>query len=173
LAEIYDKLQAMVGSEEGPFPCTYEVNKPMIQHWCKAMEDNNPLYTDEAYAKKSKYGGIVAPPAMVQVWSMERPQPSGKEADAAYQPKLYKMLADAGYTATVATNNSLEFFRMLRIGERLSIKSRFASVSPEKTTRTGVGFFVVNEKIYLDSKGEVVCIQPFTTFHFKPAQRKE
>ena len=42
-----------------------------IRHWCEVMRDANPLYTDEEYASKSRYGGIVAPPTMVQTWSLD------------------------------------------------------------------------------------------------------
>jgi len=58
--EVYEKLLAMVGEEAGPFEAPNAVNEAMIRHWCEAMEDGNPLYSDEEYAKKSKYGGIIA-----------------------------------------------------------------------------------------------------------------
>ena len=46
------------------------VNLPMIRHWTDAMGDANPVYTDEALAAASVHGEIVAPPAMIQVWTM-------------------------------------------------------------------------------------------------------
>ena len=79
-------------------------------------------------------------------------------------------LHEAGYTNIVATNNGWEFFRPLRVGDRLSTKGRLASISAEKKTRTGVGFFVTNETTYLNQKGEVVSKQSFTTYHFKAPQ---
>src|SRR5690606_41716487 len=33
--------------------------------------DANPVYTDEAFAKASSKGSIIAPPAMLQAWSLE------------------------------------------------------------------------------------------------------
>lgn len=174
MAELYDELQALIGSEEGPVESLYDVNEAMIWHWCKAMDDRNPLYTDEEYAKKSKYGGIVAPPQMAQTFSMDslnRIWPDlAKEEAGGYSDSLREKLHEAGYTETVATTNSLEFFRPLRPGDRLSRKQRCASVSTEKKTRIGVGYFITNENIYLNQRGEVVCIQPFTTLHFKPPQ---
>lgn len=174
MAVIYEELQAMVGLEEGPEESILEVNKAMILHWCKAMDDRNPLYTDEKYAKKSKYGGIIAPPPMVQTFCMDAPWPEPQKKKAAatgYADKLRETLHKAGYNQTVATTNALEIIRPLRVGDRLSSKRRLASVSPEKQTRTGTGFFVTNERIYLNQKGEVICIQPFTTLHFKAPQR--
>ncbi len=44
---LYEDLQTIVGKEDGPFEANDEVNKAMIRHWCEAMEDGNPVYTDE------------------------------------------------------------------------------------------------------------------------------
>ncbi|MEO2168989.1 MAG: MaoC family dehydratase N-terminal domain-containing protein, partial [bacterium] len=47
-----------------------DVNGPMIRHWCDAMGDQNPVYTDPDFAAKSVHGGIVAPPSMLDTWAM-------------------------------------------------------------------------------------------------------
>ena len=174
MADIYEELQALIGSEEGPADSVLEVSEAMILHWCKAMDDRNPLYTNAEYARKSKHGGIIAPPPMAQTFCMDRtwPEPEKKVEASGYQDTLMKKLREAGYTETVATTNALEFFRPFRPGDRLSSKRRLASVSTEKKTRTGVGFFVTNDQIYINQNGEVVCIQPFTTLHFKPPQKE-
>jgi len=39
-----------------------EVTKDSIRHFVNGIGDTNPLWVDEDYAKKSRYGGIVAPP---------------------------------------------------------------------------------------------------------------
>src|SRR5262249_16459453 len=46
------------------------VNQPMIHHWTDAIGDKNPIYVDEEAAKAAGHPGIVAPPAMIQVWTM-------------------------------------------------------------------------------------------------------
>ncbi len=165
--DIYNKLKAMVGEESGPFKATDEVNKAMIRHWCEAMEDGNPLYLDEEYGKKSRYGGTIAPPQMVQVFCMPPLWPKRQMADP--QAKAVKMMDDAGYFGVVATNTSQEYFRPLRIEDRLSFTIKLVSVSPEKTTRLGTGHFITSEYTYRNQNGEVVCIQPFTVLKFKPA----
>ena len=52
------------------------VNLPAIRNWTDAMGDANPVYTDEAFAAASVHGQLVAPPAMVQVWTMPGLQPT-------------------------------------------------------------------------------------------------
>src|SRR5436305_14103982 len=46
------------------------VNRPMINNWVEALGDRNPIYVDEAAARAVGHPGIVAPPALLQVWTM-------------------------------------------------------------------------------------------------------
>lgn len=65
-----EMLQSLVGIESEVTKGTDEVCRPMIRHYCEVMEDANPLYHDDAYAKASRYGEIIAPPTQVQVYTM-------------------------------------------------------------------------------------------------------
>src|SRR4051794_5835533 len=53
------------------------VNLPMIRHWVDALDDRNPVYLDEHAARASRFGALVAPPAMLQAWTMARPKIEG------------------------------------------------------------------------------------------------
>jgi acyl dehydratase len=60
------RLAALAGKPSGdPEPARDPVNAPMIRHWCDAIEDRNPVYTDPEFAARSLHGGLVAPPAML------------------------------------------------------------------------------------------------------------
>src|SRR3954468_15565727 len=68
---LIDRLRAFEGRTVGPpQPGPDEVNTAMIRHWCEAIGDANPAYTDPAAAAESVHGGIVAPPTMLQAWVM-------------------------------------------------------------------------------------------------------
>ncbi|MBV9284858.1 MAG: MaoC family dehydratase N-terminal domain-containing protein, partial [Acidimicrobiia bacterium] len=44
---LLEKLRGLVGKPAGaPFRAWDEVNQPMIRHWCDAVGDTNPIYTD-------------------------------------------------------------------------------------------------------------------------------
>jgi acyl dehydratase len=37
----------------------------VIRHFADGLGDTNPLWTDEEYAKRTKWGGIIAPPCFL------------------------------------------------------------------------------------------------------------
>ena len=63
-------VRALVGKEYGRVYAWDEVNAPMIRQLCEALGDENPVYIDPDFAAKSVHGGLVAPPTMLQVWTM-------------------------------------------------------------------------------------------------------
>jgi acyl dehydratase len=54
-----DDLRKQLGKEAPPV--TIEIEKGMIRRFVHAVDDPNPLWRDEEYASKSKYGNIIAP----------------------------------------------------------------------------------------------------------------
>ena len=167
MTQIYEDVLAMVGQEADPRPGPDEVNRAMIRHWCEAMEDGNPLYTDEAYAEKSEYGSIIAPPQMVMSYCMNPLWPESKEAPDPLA-KAVGMMKEAGYFGIVATTTSFEFFKPMVPGDRISIRIKLDSITPEKKTRLGTGHFLTAAYTYINQKGETVCNQSFTILMFNP-----
>ena len=68
IQQVVEQVKASGRSK--PRVAPYRVNEPMIGHWVDAIGDNNPIYVDEAAARAAGHPGIVAPPAMIQVWTM-------------------------------------------------------------------------------------------------------
>src|ERR1700694_3599222 len=97
-------------SHSGPACAPDEVNLPMIRHWVDALDDRDPVYLDEASAATTRFGGVVAPPAMLQTWTMARPQIEGiaERGGAAAEiqgESPLGLLAAEGFTGTLATNS--------------------------------------------------------------------
>ena len=77
---LSDRLAELIGQPVGsdtPSVAPDPVNQPMIRHWAAAFEDRNPVYTDPDLAAKTRFGGIVAPPLMLQTWTMATPTITG------------------------------------------------------------------------------------------------
>jgi acyl dehydratase len=152
----------------GPAVAPDPVNLPMIRHWVDALDDRNPVYLDEEVAARSRFGGIVAPPAMLQTWTMARPRMEGIAARGGAPESPLGLLAAAGYTATLATNSELEFLRYLRVGDQISSSAVLESVSERKATALGTGYFVTWVTDYRTNRDELVGRQRFRVFRFAP-----
>jgi acyl dehydratase len=167
-------LEKYVGKPMGPAQAAPDpVNVPMIRHWVAALDDRNPVYVDEAFAKKTRHGGIVAPPAMLQTWGMPSPKLEGI-AERGGSPveiaadNVIRALDREGFTGTLATNSELEFVRYLRPGDLLHASNELESISGRKTTGLGQGYFVTWVTTYRTSDEEIVGRQLFRIFKFDP-----
>ena len=172
MSSALDDLQEYVGGEFGPFLAWDAVNAPMIRHWCEAMGDTNPIYMDESAARAAGHGGLVAPPTMLQVWGMvgyrgERPQESATGTSFA----MREMLMAEGYTGVVAVNCEQEYLAYLEEGDRIYYTSCCESVSDEKTTALGPGYFVTELSTYYNQRDEVVGTMRFRLLLFKPQEQ--
>ena len=168
------QLEEHVGRPLGPPSVAPEVvNVPMIRHWVDALDDRNPVYLDEELAATTRFGGIVAPPAMLQTWTMPRPRIEGIAERGGAPVKMasghpISALDEAGYVGTVATNSELEFERYLRPGDRLQSSTQLESISNRKATALGQGYFVTWLTTYTIGQDEVVGRQLFRIFKFDP-----
>lgn len=144
------------------------VNLPMIRNWLEAIGDDNPIYTDESAALAAGHGGLVAPPAMAQVWTMrglgaerEKDDPLGR---------MTQILDDAGYTSVVATNCDQIYHRYLRHDEQVTIESTLEDVVGPKKTGLGEGWFFTTRNLWRVGD-EVVAEMLFRILKFAPPGR--
>ena len=171
---VRERIEKYVGKPMGPPSVAPDpVNLPMIRHWVAALDDRNPVYLDQALAKKTRHGGLVAPPAMLQTWSMPSPKLEGI-AERGGSPveiasdNVIRALDREGFTGTLATNSELEFVRYLRPGDVLHVSNELESISARKTTGLGQGYFVTWVTTYRTPDGELVGRQLFRIFKFDP-----
>jgi uncharacterized OB-fold protein len=128
------------------------VNLPMIRTWAEAI--GGPVPADD-----------VAPPAMIQVWTM--PGLHGVRGDDDPLGLMVRVLDEAGYTSVVATNCTQEYLRYLKIGEQLSVRGRLLDVAGPKKTALGEGWFVTTRSTWY-SGDELVATMDFRVLKFRP-----
>jgi len=171
--ELEAKLAAYVGVEIGePLVAEDAVNEPMIRHWCQALDDHNPAYLDPVAAKASVHGGIVAPPTMLQAWilpGMNVVKEGGVVWDK--QRQLHALFDEHGYTGVVATDTRQGYDRYLRPGDRVSARTSIESISGEKATALGIGYFIETRSVFRDQDGAQVGWLTFRVLKFKPARQ--
>ncbi|MEP9392746.1 bifunctional MaoC family dehydratase N-terminal/OB-fold nucleic acid binding domain-containing protein [Gordonia sp. VNK1] len=141
------------------------VNQPMINNWVEAIGDTNPIYTDAASARAAGHPGVVAPPAMAQVWTM-RGLHGSRAADDPLG-RATELFDEAGYTSVVATNCDTTYHRYVEVGEQVAISAELVDVVGPKNTALGEGWFFTTRNTW--SVGdEVVAEMDFRILKFRP-----
>jgi uncharacterized protein len=130
-----DRMAA--AGDSRPWPARDPVNVPMIRNWLEAIggPDGSGAGAED-----------VAPPAMIQVWTMPglRGTRGGDDPLAA----MSVLLDEAGYSSIVATNCDQVYHRYLRVGEQLAVRTRLVDVAGPKRTALGEGWFVTTRSTW-------------------------
>jgi acyl dehydratase len=161
IAEAVATIQRAGGAK--PLTARDPVNLPMIRNWLEAMGDANRAYVDEEAARAAGHDGIVAPPAMIQAWTMR----GLHDRHAADDPlgQALDLLTRAGFPAVVATNCDQVYHRYLRLGEPLTMVTRLERVVGPKQTSLGRGWFISTRHTW-HCAGEEVATMEFRLFKY-------
>ena len=143
----------------GPDP----VNVPMVRHFCEAIGDINPIYLDEEAAAGTRHKGLIAPPAMLGVWTMGTARNAGGPRD-----QVLRRLDAAGFTSVVATDYTHEYLQPVRPGDRIHERRSIEDLVGPKRTALGEGFFVTSRYDYHTADGTLVGIGRMRLLKFRP-----
>ena len=138
--EATRKLTGKVVEERKPW--IENVNEENIRHFAQGTDDQNPLWLDPTVAAKTKWGGIIAPPAMIFA-------------------NRYPILHGAPMAAPLASligGVEAEFHQPVRPGDRLSstpIQKEFYEKRNKEGRRLN---FVISEVTYRNQNNDVVAI---------------
>ena len=159
---LLERLKGTVGTEM-VVTAPEEVSRAFIRMFAMAIGDMNPLYYDEEYASKTRYGGIIAPPTMIG----ETVQYLMGEADESGGPARRLTLGTAG--AEVRGGNEYEFFQPLRPDDIMTARWKVVDVY-EKMGKSGPLFFLVYEIRYTNQREELLAInREWLVFRQPPA----
>lgn len=167
--EWQQRVQAMVGRDYGRVFAWDAINAPMVRHWCEALGNKNPVYTDSDFAKSSIHGGLVAPPTMLQAWLFPGyegkypPGSAGQGLDA-----IMELLAEEGFTTALGVNSDQEYRRYLRPGDHLYAISTIDAVSEQKRTAVGDGYFVTVLTNFFDQNDLIVASMTYRQLVYRP-----
>src|SRR3990172_5188461 len=107
-AVITDEMLAIVrgrlGQERQAPLWNTEATLDAIRHFCEGIGDANPLFRDEEYARKTRYGTIVAPPCFL--YSVHWPSGEGGGL-----PGIHAW----------HSGNDWEFYRPIFLGDRFTV----------------------------------------------------
>jgi len=133
----------------------------LIRHWCEAVEDGNPLYLDEAYARSRGFRGLVAQPGMLictLTLPYRWPWPEGYRSQRLIHFQLKELLE---LPVGILARYEKWFHAPVQVGDRLSSTVRLLEISPWKRTRLGEGCFTTIETNYYN-QDDLVVAQSYT-----------
>ena len=158
------EAKKLIGSRSPVKYNEIEANKAMIQFYAASVEDGNPAYWDDDFADR-EFGGIISPPGMLMVWGMKTDwnpiRPKEAEGSSSFNLPLPG-------TTLINVSTETEFFRPMQLGEIFNVQEEIVSISDEKTTKLGVGHFLVTRSSYRSASGELVGTNTNTLFRYTP-----
>ena len=144
---IPDELRKAVGVDSEPE--VYEVEKGALIRFAEAIDDPNPLYQDEVEARRSRYGGIIAPPTFF------RTMRSGPARVHVESP--FKRVLDGG--------SEWEFHEPVRPGDRITVTQLLANVV-QRSGRLGPMVILTRETRYVNQLDQLVAVQRTTSITY-------
>lgn len=167
-----EELRNMIGKETEAKRAPVAVERALIDHWVEAYQDANPLYSDEAYAKSSEYGGIIAPPGMLMSWTFDwywTPDTGPVDREKGMIHYTVKRLLNT--PVGVNTGISIDWYLPVRLGDRISYSEVVADVSPLKKTRVGVGHWCTYKMLFRNQNGQLVGEQTYVNYNYTPSEQ--
>ena len=148
---------------EGRRQWNTEISRDAIYHLAIAIGDLSPLYLDEEYAKKTRWGTLLAPPIILN--SMDTLRAVGSSGLPEGLPGVHSIWSGSLY----------EYERPPRLGDRITGKSYLKDVV-EKQSKFGGdrrSIYQTYEAIYSDQNGERVGLRNDTWIRIDREKTRE
>lgn len=149
---LTDELKGWIG-RESHYPAREELGRASIRYFALALDDANPLYVDDAYAREAGYPSLVAPPTLVVEtcqYAHRRPGEDGYIGHEWHLPISGCRLIRAG--------NDYEFFRPVLPEDRIAVTWTLEDIVERPSSRGGTQLFVSSVAHHRDAGGELVAI---------------
>ena len=154
---VIEKLRSEVGVEWEPG--VYEIEKGMIRRFAQAVGDPNPLWQDEKYAAKSRYGGIIAPPTFVLPMSLEQ-----------IQQKMSTLIPGM---SRLHGGTELEYYQPIRPGDTITVSGKIADIRERQGKKMGNMVFVTFDLTCRNQQQELVAKCRQLTILYQPTGTKQ
>ncbi len=138
IAELIGRI-----GRERPIASWNEVaSKDAIHHFAEGLGDDNPLWRDEEYAKKTKYGCIIAPPLFLHSCVM----PSGG-APGGGLPGVFGLWAQDYW----------EWYQPIRVNDRITGTGKLVTVNVKEGRFAGRMVEQTLLNTFYNQRGEVIA----------------
>ncbi len=146
----------------------FPVEAGHILMFARSIADENPVYSDEEYARKTEVGGVIAPPTFVQASAQFEPEyplrprmgvpwfGSAKEPTGIQRQSGGGGGGGGGGAAGLHAEQHFEYFRSVRAGDVLTATTTRGKTWEKEGRRAGKLVFSETITDYRDPQGELV-----------------
>lgn len=159
MTALLDTLRTWIGREV-TYTAPEEVGRAGIRYFALALDDDNPLYRDEAFAAGTRHGGIVAPPTFVVDTNQFYRLPAD---DSGYAGHRWPLPLDN--LEFRRGSNDYEFFEPVRPSDRVTVTWRVTDIVERRTRRGGDLIFVTSEARYTNQDGKLLATNRETNIY--------
>jgi acyl dehydratase len=159
MALLTEELRSWIG-REAHYPAREELGRALIRYFALAIGDDNPLYVDDAYARRAGYPSVIAPPTLVCEtcqYAHRAPNADGYIGHEWPLPLPASRLVRAG--------NDYEFMRPVLPSDRISVTWTLESIVEKSFSKGGTQLFVTSVARYRDAVGEIVAVNRETVVY--------
>jgi acyl dehydratase len=168
---VTPEIKALIGRGGEPQTCGEPVERSEVRRFAQAVMDDDPIFWDDAYAKNTRYGEVVAPP-LFPLFAHRRPPGSPDPlASAVTDPDFdgFVGLLTTGLPPVPLPNlprllnggNEVEFYQLPKLGDRITARAKYLDIY-EKTGRSGTMVFIVIETRYTNQHDALLMISRLT-----------
>ena len=145
---LTEKMRQQAIGLEGQ-PATTDVEKGAIIKFAEAIGDENPVFNDEAAARESRYGGLIAPPTFLRSVTSSR----------------VVLPFDFPFERRLDGGSEWEYFVPIRPGDRITAVARIEDIN-EREGRLGVMIITSTKTTYRNQFDQVVATQTGTSIAY-------
>ena len=96
---------------------TYEVGKEKIKEFAKAIKNLDPHFVDDEFAKKSKYGKIIAPPTFAVIFGASLIEPIFLDKELSLNMGML-----------VHGEQEFEFYDVVKAGDEITTSAKISNI---------------------------------------------
>lgn len=152
--EWLEEVRKFIGWESAPRSYIYPIEYEPIRRYLRMTRDDNPLYWDPEYAKGTKYGAVICPPAYGIARGDKWPPPTDSME---YLSSAGRLFPTPG-THPVNLQSGEEYYRPVRVGDRIVTKTRQEDVYTKSIRVDPNAFWSASATISWNQNGEIVRI---------------
>ncbi len=139
--EVFNEFSLEYDPEGPPYNHPWILTDDMIRDFAYSQGDDNPLFTDKEYAKKSTHGCLIAPGVAMML----------------VRDGMWNGIRRIGGwpLANFHAGNAWEFYDVIRSGTTFKVSAKAGELL-EKPSNQGTMFLFISDTFYWDSHGDLL-----------------